>query len=135
MPLKGWERKLFHYTDDFGRNTVLVFNDYIGDAGGLRRVKPGEPPPMPSYAASAYLKPRRVQMRSLKPDRTGKKSYREIPVQVTSPLWLGPLGQIVVIHDDEYESIKRIPEKERGRMKMLAAMKAQAEAPRRASDS
>jgi hypothetical protein len=63
-------------------------------------------------------------MRALKPDAQGRKGYRNIPVQVTNPLWQGPLGQIVVIHDDEYETIKRVEEKEYGRKKLLKAMEA-----------
>ncbi len=125
MPLQLWTRIWFEYVDDFGNKCALEFNDYLGDAGGLRRFTPGEP----RGYRPVHLKARRVRVRSLQPDiNTGKKGYRDIPVLTTNPLWQGELGQIVVIHDDEYETIELIPEKEYGRKKRLAQMKTDAAA-------
>lgn len=107
--ITSWERVLFVYIDDFGRATQLLTNDYIGDAGGLKRAA-GE-----DYATAICqhkgFRNRYVQARSLQPIN-GKRAYVEIPVNSDNPLWTGSLGQIVKVGLYECETIKRIEEKE-----------------------
>lgn len=105
----SWERVLFVYIDDFGRPTQLLTNDYIGDAGGLKRAVSED------YSTAKCqhkgFRNRYVQVRSLQPIN-GKKAYVEIPVNTDNLLWTGNLGQIVKVGLYECETIKCVEEKE-----------------------
>jgi len=114
---------MYFYTDDLGRDWAIRLNDYIGDAGGLRRLEPGD-----QMAGNYRLKPRHLKVRSTEiHPRTKKKAYKDIPVQKTSPLWTGE-EQLLKIHGVEYEVIGRAEEKEYGRKKWLKAMEEAAKA-------
>ncbi|MDR3616731.1 MAG: hypothetical protein P4L53_24455 [Candidatus Obscuribacterales bacterium] len=51
----------------------------------------------------------------IEPEAHGKKHYKDIPVLKTSPLWTGRLAQRIVLYGQEFETIKKIDEKEFGR--------------------
>jgi hypothetical protein len=124
-PLFGWSRFNYVYTDDLGRDHSLICNDYIGEAADLERVAEGRV----LLHQWPGLHPRHIKIKSTEPHpRTGKTAYKEIPVQIDSVLWNAPVGQLLMIHGVEYEVRGRVPEKERGRKKMLAQMKADAAA-------
>ena len=125
-PLRLWSRLLYRYTDDFGRQYRLRLNDYIGDAAGLERVDDAVTEGLRGLGPGLHA--RYVRVRGLQPNSDGRRDYRDLPVQVSSPLWTGPIGQIVIVHDDEFEVIKRVPEIERGRKKRLAEEKARSQA-------
>ncbi len=75
------------------------------------------------------LHPRHVKIKSTEPHpRTDKTAYKDIPVQIDSVLWNAPVGHLLTIHGVEYEVRGQVAEKERGRKKMLAQMKADAAA-------
>ncbi|HIA54781.1 MAG TPA: hypothetical protein EYN91_22305 [Candidatus Melainabacteria bacterium] len=112
MLATSWERILYIYIDDFGHPTQLVSNDYIGDAGGLKRATSEDLPTAKSQHKG--FRNRYVQVRSLQPIQ-GRKNYTEIPVNTDNPLWTGNLGQIVKVGLYDCETIKRVEEKEYGR--------------------
>lgn len=117
----SWERIIFVYIDDFGRPTQLLTNDYIGDAGGLKRASGNDY----SIAKPQHkgFRNRYVQARSLQPVN-GKKAYVEIPVNEDNPLWTGNLGQIVKVGLYDCETIKKVEEKEFHRAGAAAERKA-----------
>lgn len=120
-PLYLWSRLQYRYTDDFGQDWSLTLNDYVGEAGGLKRIEANEP-----HAGKHLLKPRHLKVRSTGPHpRTQKKAYKDIPVQKFNPLWTG-VEQLLKIHGVEYEVIGRVEEKEYGRKKQLKMLAEQA---------
>ncbi len=117
----SWERIIFVYIDDFGRPTQLFTNDYIGDAGGLKRAAGDDySTAKPQHKG---FRNRYVQARSLQPVN-GKKAYVEIPVNIDNPLWTGNLGQIVKVGLYDCETIKKVEEKEFHRAGAAAERKA-----------
>ncbi len=109
MLVTSWERQSYQYVDDFGRVFYFLFNDYIGDAGGLQRALPDSPIGYPSPHKG--FRHRYLQVRSLQPVN-GKKAYVKIPVNVDNPLWTGNLGQILTVGNYQCETIKKVEEKE-----------------------
>ena len=107
-----YSRKHFIYIDDFGRKVAVALNDYIGEAGGLTTHPSHDPSVMPDYVG---LQKRHVRVRSLSPQEHGKKVYKDIPVNVTSPLWTGNIGQRLVVDNIPMEVIDKLEEREHGR--------------------
>ncbi len=109
-------RRWFIYTDDFGIDYRVQLAESIGDAGGLERTTDQQMQPM--YVT---LHLRHVRIRSLEAETNGRKSYKDIPVQKSSTLWQGPLGQRILIAGSEFETVKKVDEKEYNRKGSTAA--------------
>lgn len=121
MLVTRWERHIYIYVDDFGRNYFFAFNDYIGDAGGLKRAFPDSP--QGTRQGHVGLHYRYLRVRSIE-QINGKRAYASIPVNVDNPLWLGKLGQRLKVGNYECETIKRVEEKEYGRAGAAAERRA-----------
>lgn len=117
-PLDGYSRLPFQYVDDFGEEFYIELNDYIGHAGSLKqRIKPG------LSRIGRNVHPRHVQVRSIEVIN-GKRHYKDIPVLKTNALWTGNLGQKIIIFGSEFETIKKIDEREYGRKGATEARRA-----------
>jgi hypothetical protein len=108
----SWSPVLFYYHDDFGTQLVVRLNDYIGDAGGLQRIAPNE-----AYKGRSRgnVHLRYVRVRAVEPETDGRKSYKNIPVELNNSLWTGLLGQRLVVAGQEMEVMRKVDEVEYGR--------------------
>lgn len=102
-------RQLYVYTDDFGQDILLSLAESIGDAAGLKVFKDSN---MTIPQKGGGFHPRYVQIRSILVD--GKRYYKDLPVQKISSLWKGPLGQRVLLAGVEFETIKKVDERQYG---------------------